>query len=426
MQLAQNIKKSKPLKIGLQMIQGTSSTGLETQALLNPLTEQPGSDQKCEDSRDNLRYNLEDLIRSAVALKILLQQPVTIGDIGTGDVGVRRYTFNLKTGLVSSLGGKEGFDRDYKKPAQNFVDGLVAIVLKYLNNCLIYGTSWGRQDNEDQEISIYEKEMVDSLEKLKYPNIITRILSQADEAEISALSLHHILKFKNPNNPNLAAVTPNNTIQLEGGKGSIQSWSVLPEQKIEKSGNWANQQLKEGKTPVAVKNLLKAELAAELEKAEAIQGIKNIAMQGIFAVGLNDQELADVLGIDKGEWNKGQIPVALPRVIMVLQAKIEKCETAAPDVQAKAAPAILALAMLEAFQEKYGNDFNILNMKDDVTLFYADGTPVGEVAKVCGSHGAAVKYFEHIQGEYQDRLQRISVIMSKIKPKSQLKVADMD
>lgn len=212
----------------------------------------------------------------------------------------------------------------------------------------------------------------------------------------------------------LDAMTFENTLQLEGGKGSIQSLALLRKQRTKKAGNWADQKLKAGKTPTQVKDILKAKLKAKLKDPEAIRGIKHITMQGIFAIGLQDREIVDFLKVKEEDWNKGKIPVELHHVIEALQAKIKKWEQAAPETRFKATPAILALAMLEAFREMYGEDFLVLNMRKQIEL------KTGEVAMASRSHVAAVIYFDGLQNEYHSCLNRIADILALLPPLSPL------
>lgn len=411
---------------------------------------------------------LKVLRQKAQVLYSLLQMTFTVGDIGTGDVSLKEFKFDMLSKSVYGIGPRITVDRTTSPEV--FLDDLKKYMSPF-GEAVLYGTSWARNPNET------DKNILTLLERLneEYPNIKVKVLSQCKEAKASSLSLENILQFKNCNNPLLAAVTAQNTIQLEGGKGSIQSHTVLPQQKIEKAGAWVDKEIKSGRTPTEVKNVLKSELKSELKGPEAIQGIKNIAVQGLFAVALQDPEIMNSLKVKKEEWIVGQIPVALPDVIEALQEKIQKVEktvedafmktldkkevldllsegqerkndkgmdlqevrayfkklrsnekdkesqqilkshfvevSKAIDALGKSVPAITCLAMLEPFQEQYGRDFSLLTMKEDVKLFYLNGMPTGQDAKVTGAHGIAVKYFKKLDREYNSCVKQMSNLL---------------
>lgn len=111
-------------------------------------------------------------------------------------------------------------------------------------------------------------------------------------------------------------------------------------------------------------------------------------MHGMFAVCLSHERVVGALKVNKNEWIRAQIPVALPIIIDALKLNLVEIGT----------PAIMTLAALEAFREKYGDDFYFLNMKEDMPLFNPkDGSPLNEQAKICLAHGAAVEYFTEIK-----------------------------
>lgn len=334
------------------------------------------------------------------ALRTRLEGTYKAADLGTGDAGVRFYKFNMETGLVSSMfvnpewvtAGKISKDKkkieiDRNAEPQDFVDSLERTMTPFADSDAgsLATSSWSRKPNE------YEQKMIAGLHSLsaKFPKLTFKVLTQMEEALYSALSLRNLLGFKNPNNKNLDAVTPENTIQFEAGKGSTQSFAVLQTQSTEKAGAFVDKELKAGKDAVAVKDALKQDYLNDLADVKAIQGKKNVVMQGLLAVCLSNEKIVKSLGLDKNDWVRAQIPVELPAVINAVRANLDT-----------GTPAVVTLALLEAFQEKYGNDFSILNMKEDMKLFNKDGSPVGEEAKICGSHGAAVLYFNNLKAEY--------------------------
>lgn len=367
------------------------------------------SQPKVEAGQTAVSQALELAQAKAKELKEKIDAVYTVGDIGTGDVSLKGFKFDFNSKCVYGVG--ERITVDKTTAPEVFIENLKKNI-PLTGEAILYGTSWARIPNDA------DKQVLDLLSALskECPHIKSKVMSQADEAEISSYSLANILLFKNSNNPALAGVTSQNTIQLEGGKGSIQSHAVLPQQKSEKSGTWVNNEIKSGKTLEEVKNALKAELKSELKGPEAVKDIKNIAMQGLFAVALQDAAIMKALNVKKEEWIVGEVAVALPQVIAALQekltsveqaAKAEKEDKAKMGVLQKSAPALACLAILEAFQEQYGNDFNVLAMKEDAKLFNQDGKQIGE-AKVTGSHGVAVKYFKDLEQEYEKCLAEIA------------------
>lgn len=264
---------------------------------------------------------------------------------------------------------------------------LATNVEKFMRKGSLATSSWARNTGAaDSPDSLTVAELKALSER--NPNIKFKVLAQAEEAEVSALSLANLLLRKNPNNKLLAAVTPQNTIQFEAGKGSTQSFAVLQTQTAERAGAWVDKELKAGKkNPTEIKDELKASYLKDLAGVEAIQGKKNVVMQGLLAVCLSNDKIVKSLGLDKNDWIRAQIPVELPAVIAAVQANLD------------GAPSIATLALLEAFQEKYGSDFSILNMKEEMDLYNADGSKMGASGKICGSHGAAVKHFTNLRNE---------------------------
>lgn len=353
------------------------------------------------------------------ALSIL--KKVTVLDIGTGDVGANRFKLSKMGYVYSDTPKVEVLGRD-SKSAQQFVDEIIAICKMpsfSKTKIIINMTAWARNPNEK------DAELIRLLQEVQkqYLHITVNVLTQEQEAELSQISLASNLKFQDPIICVNHGITPENTIQLEGGKGSIQSAAILPKQTEEMSGTWGNEQLKQGKTLEQTTESLKEKLKNDmLDQIPAT--VKNVAMQGIFAVALQDKEVMEFLKIKGDEvdsWKKGILPKKLSDVIAALQAKITKGDNsfkqatlriadtlaqqtidaatskeqlaAAAKAQAMGVPAALALASLIAFRDKYGEGFNILNKKEANELFNTDGTRTLKEAKTSGAHGAAVKYF---------------------------------
>lgn len=390
------------------------------------------------------------------AIRDRMNATITVVDIGTGQASLKEFQFDSISKSVYGIGPKISLDK--KTSPKDFLINLKKNIPSS-GEAIVYGTSWARNPNDSEKTLL---NLLYTLSK-ENPRIKVKILSQPQEAEVASISFKNLFPFFNPHNPLLTAVNAQNTIQLEGGNGSIQSHAVLPLQKSEKSGKWIYNELNSGKNLTEVKNALKAELKSELTGPEAVKGIKNVCLLGVFAVALHDSEIIASLNVKTEEWIAGQIPVPLPKVIVALQKKIQISEQSVnaafintlkkkkvldllfadkkskkndkKDLHAiraffkklkaddnneasqkilnsnfeevlnafkdisKSIPAAACLAMLEAFQEKYGSEFRILTMNEDMKLFDVHGNPTKQEAKVSGAHGVAVKYFNELEQE---------------------------
>lgn len=265
--------------------------------------------------------------KAAVQGKLGNKNSVVIVDVGTGEGSVVKFVLDLKLGLVY-----EEFRHkiDRVKSAQEFTNNIISFLsapeLKDIHT-IINLTSWARVNPTGANARL-----VNVLEKAQsiYTNIIVNVISQKKEAKLSELSLKHVLLFINPALSKL--ITPANTIQLEAGKGSTQSAALLPKQVEEKAGSWADEQLKEGKSILEVVEMYKNDLLPQMNPPEAIVGIKNLAMQGIFANGLEDKKAKEILkslGISKAEekdWNSGQIARSIDDVIAACENKVRQAD----------------------------------------------------------------------------------------------------
>lgn len=231
-------------------------------------------------------------------------------------------------------------------------------------------------------------------------NIAFRVFSQREEAEASGLSNQELWKRKNPNNPLLANVNSGNTKQMEAGKGSTQGQGIIDEQTVEVAGSWVDAELKK-RSAVDVKDELKAKFAADLAPVEALKGTENVVMQGLLAVCLSNDKIAKALGVNKEDWIRAQVPVELSAVIAALRANLD------------GTPSVVTLALLEAFQEKYGSNFRILNMKEEMPLFNEQGALMG-YAKITGSHGIASKHFDRVKRELEAAQKKREEVLKEI------------
>lgn len=250
---------------------------------------------------------------------------VLIGDVGTGDVGITKFLFDPETGIVY---GEKKFDIKKGNDAKAFAD----TVATYLNHpdrinirAIINMTSSSRNPNA------FDQEIIDELTKIQdvFAGKVVNILSQTEEAEVGDLSRDHIITHKNPK---LTFVTPEKSIQFEGGKGSAQSAALLPEQMEEKGGNWASNLLNTGKTLKEIAKAFEIDTASMLNApSEELAKKKVVIMHGIFAVGLQDKELFPALGISQNEakdWGTIQIPRTIGVVIGALEGKVNQSDVA--------------------------------------------------------------------------------------------------
>lgn len=332
--------------------------------------------------------------------KCLNNETLKSVDFGSSNVTRRDYGYNSKLGLVSSktidvnTAPKGIISKDFKKVEldkdqnnpQNTIDDLEKIISPFAENETgsIVTSSWARK----KKLLKYEKNMIDALTilKEKNPKISLDILTQAKEAKLSHLSLTNLIRFKNPANVLLAPVTPENVFQWEGGRGSTQSHIILPEQGVERSANWVDEQLKLGKNSFEVKETLRKEILNDLNGKEAVVGKRFCVMHGLYASHLSNDKVVKALGVNKEDWLRAQIPIPLSKIVEVLKNNYES------------SAGIVTLAAVEAFLEKYGKNFSILNMKEDMPLFDPNnGASLNEAAKICLAHGAAVDHFNKIK-----------------------------
>jgi len=251
---------------------------------------------------------------------------VIIVDVGTGEGSVVKMTLDSKIGLVY-----EEFRHkiDRVKSAREFTNKLMDFLsqpeLKDLHT-IINLTSWARINPKGDN-----KRLVRVLQEAQdiCANIIVKVLTQPQEAKLSEISLKHVLLFINPALRKL--INPANTIQLEAGKGSTQSAALLPKQDVEKAASWAEEELKAGKGILEVVEIYKNDILRQMNPPEAIVGIKNLAMQGLFAVGLKDKEILKSLKIrteaEEKDWNSGQITRSINDVIAACESKVTKADS---------------------------------------------------------------------------------------------------
>lgn len=249
---------------------------------------------------------------------------VIIVDVGSGEGSIVKFVLDLNLGLVYEE-FRHKIDRvnSSREFTANIIDYLSAPELKDIHT-IINLTSWAR--NNPSGVNARLVRVLGEVKEL-YSNIIVNVITQRQEAKISELSLKHVLQFINPVLRKI--MNPSNTIQLEAGKGSTQSAAVIPEQKEEIAGSWADQQLKEGKNILEVVKMYKDELIPQMTPREAIQGKSIVAMQGLFANGLEDKngkEILKFLGINNKQeeidWNSGQLLRSIDLVIAACEHKV--------------------------------------------------------------------------------------------------------
>lgn len=291
---------------------------------------------------------------------------------------------SAKTAELSKDGKKLKIDRDSKNP-QTTVDNLETIMAPMApNECgSIVTTSWSRHPQD------YETTMIYGLKELskRHPKIALETLSQKREALLSHLSLRNLVRFKNPNKLP-ADLTSDSVFQWEAGKGASQSYIIMPTQKVERAANWIDDELKKGKNAIEIKDKLKASILKDLKDKKALEGKKYGVMHGLFSIALSNEKIIKALGIvNKDDWIRAQTPKPLPEILAAFQTQ-----------NLEGAAAIMTLAALEAFQEKYGDDFSFLNMKEEMPLYHPiSATSLNESAKISLTHGAAVEHFTRLE-----------------------------
>lgn len=372
-----------------------------------PVVYTVGNASVAELDRMKVVLEVDALQAKTKALKERTQKAVyKIIDFGSTDAVKRDYVYlrkiglivsrkfdpkSVKTGELSKDGTKITLLRDPNK-AEASVDAIKQIMTPVADNedGSIKSSSWSRHPSE------YEQKMIAAVEKLvkENPKISFEKLTQKREAMYSHLSITNLIRFKDPNNKDLAEVTHENVFQWDAGKGATQSWVILPKQTIERAGTWVESQLKKGKDVIKIKDFLKAKIKNDLNDKKALEGKKFGVLHGLYAIALSHDLIVKTLGVDKDKWMRAQTPKPLTKIIDAFKENLKNFD------QKSLTPAIATLAALEAFQEQYGDNFSFLNMKEDMPLFDPKTKKsLNEAAKICIPHGVAVEYFNQLQDE---------------------------
>lgn len=315
---------------------------------------------------------------------------VAVIDVGTGDASLTVCFFDVVNQMVIEIAKFKDLSRD-PEDLKNEIKKINPNLKVYVNL-----TKWARdlvkKDENDPLIESFK-----AIETV-FANTVVETLSQPKEAKYSHNSLKHVAKFYNPS----LGVTPENCDQIEAGKGSTQGGSMLVEQEVERAGKWAEDRFKEGYTLHAVACRYEGDILNDLD-IDALKGVENLFMQGIFSVALNSIDLPE--GMKKEDWLSGQaclsseyVRECLKSKIDLLDEKVSQSIEGALKNKEKSAPQVLALGMLNAIKMLYGKNFNIFNTNKQAPL-YLDGKKTGYEVKISGSHGCAVEYFMNIQKE---------------------------
>lgn len=239
---------------------------------------------------------------------------VAIFDVGSRDAGGRVFKKDPTTDLISELTTKDTINRTdnlEEKLKQQKYEGM---------QCIINMTSIFRStiDPKKHPENVNFCAKACELEIHARGGIRTNILSQEEEQKLVQLAVTYYIKHKDPSNQELTNISPKNIMSDDSGSGSQQSY-LCPKQTVEFSGQWAENQVTDGKTleevREAAKQKIEPDLIAKVPKKRNVLGVV-----GLSALVLEDAKVVEALQIpDSKEWTTGRIVKPLAEVISALQ-----------------------------------------------------------------------------------------------------------